>query len=93
MLLRWELGQRYCLVHVHQDLFGDWLVTRAWGVTNSQYGGLKHIFVNSAEEAAVLVDDIRHIHESRGYRKVFEVRHPEEIPLAFQQIMKGELVL
>ncbi|WP_245770440.1 hypothetical protein [Marinospirillum alkaliphilum] len=91
MIIRWEKDQDYYLVYVHQDMFGDWLVTRAWGLTGTQYGGLKHTLVGSPEEAAVLVDDVRHIQESRGFRKVLEARQANEIPTDLRDTMQGEI--
>lgn len=91
MIIRWEKGQDYYLVHVHQDMFGDWLVTRVWGIRGTQYGGLKHTLVSSPEAAAVLVEDVRHIQESRGFHQVFAARDPQEIPSELQDTMKGEL--
>lgn len=91
MIIRWEKEQDYYLVHVHQDMFGDWLVTRVWGQTGTQYGGMKHTLVASPEEAATLVDDVRHIQESRGFRKVLEAKDPNEIPGSIKDTMKGEL--
>ncbi len=91
MILRWEKGQDYYLVYVHQDMFNDWLVTRVWGQTGTLYGGLKHTLVASPEEAATLVDDIRHIQESRGFHKVLEAKNPDDIPGSIQDTMKDEL--
>lgn len=91
MIIRWEKDQDYYLVHVHQDMFGDWLVTRVWGQTGTQYGGLKHTLVNSPEEAAILVDDVRHIQESRGFHKVLEASKADDIPSPIRHTMKGEL--
>lgn len=91
MIIRWEKDQDYYLVHVHQDMFGDWLVTRVWGQSGTQYGGIKHTLVNSPEEAAILVDDVRHIQESRGFHKILEAKAPEEIPEELQDTMKSEL--
>lgn len=91
MIIRWEKDQDYYLVHVHQDMFGDWLVTRVWGQTGTQYGGLKHTLVNSPEEAAILVDDVRHIQESRGFHKVLEANKTDDIPSPIRHTMKGEL--
>lgn len=93
MIIRWEKDQDYYLVYVHQDMFGDWLVTRVWGLTGTQYGGMKHTLVASPEEAAVLVDDVRHIQESRGFHKVLEARNPDDIPLPLKQALKGQLPL
>jgi hypothetical protein len=29
--LRWERGTRYYEVYLHQDLWGDWVLTQVWG--------------------------------------------------------------
>jgi hypothetical protein len=29
--LRWEKGTRYYEVYLHQDLWGDWVLTQVWG--------------------------------------------------------------
>ncbi len=91
MIIRWEKDQDYYLVHVHQDMFGDWLVTRVWGITGTQYGGLKHTLVNSPEEAETLVNDVQHIQESRGFHKVFEVKDGQAIPDHLQNTLNNEL--
>jgi hypothetical protein len=91
LIVRWEKDQDYYLVYVHQDMFGDWLVTRAWGLSGTQYGGLKHTLVQSPEAAAILVDDVRHIQESRGFQKVLEVHQADQIPSGLRHTMKGEL--
>jgi hypothetical protein len=28
---RWEKGTRYYEIHLHQDLWGDWVLTQVWG--------------------------------------------------------------
>ncbi|WP_416885955.1 hypothetical protein [Marinospirillum sp.] len=91
MLIRWEKEQDYYLVYVHQDMLGDLLVTRVWGQTGTQYGGIKHTLVQSEDEAAILVDDVRHIQESRGYHKVLETHSLNHIPADLQATMQEEL--
>jgi hypothetical protein len=31
MHLRWERGTRYYEVYLHQDLWGEWVLTQVWG--------------------------------------------------------------
>lgn len=40
MIVRWESDHDYVLVHIHQDMFGDWIFSRAWGQIGTQFGGL-----------------------------------------------------
>lgn len=72
MIIRWESGHDYVLVHVHQDMFGDWIVSRAWGQIGTQFGGLKHMLAEDYTQAMMWVDDLHHIQASRGFRKVLE---------------------
>lgn len=40
MIVRWETNHDYVLVHIHQDMFDDWIFSRAWGQIGTQFGGL-----------------------------------------------------
>lgn len=73
MIVRWESNHDYVLVHVHQDMFGDWIVSQAWGQIGTQFGGLKHMLAEDYTQAMTWVDDVHHIQTSRGFHKVFEV--------------------
>ncbi|WP_106478604.1 hypothetical protein [Phytohalomonas tamaricis] len=70
MIIRWESDHDYVLVHVHQDMFGDWIVSRAWGQIGTQFGGLKHMLAEDFSQAMTWVEDIDHIQISRGFTKV-----------------------
>ncbi|WP_027351535.1 hypothetical protein [Halotalea alkalilenta] len=72
MIIRWESEHDYVLVHLHQDMFGDWIVSRAWGQIGTQFGGLKHMLAEDRAQAQTWIDDIAHIQASRGLRKVLE---------------------
>ncbi|GAB2794725.1 hypothetical protein GCM10027040_21260 [Halomonas shantousis] len=74
MIVRWESEHDYVLVHVHQDMFGDWIFSRAWGQIGTQFGGLKHQLAESFEQAMMWVEDVNHIQASRGFRKVLETQ-------------------
>ncbi len=39
VIVRWESDHDYVLVHIHQDMFGDWIFSRAWGQIGTQFGG------------------------------------------------------
>ncbi|GHE20016.1 hypothetical protein [Halomonas urumqiensis] len=79
MIVRWETDHDYVLVHVHQDMFGDWIFSRAWGQIGTQFGGLKHQLADDHDQAMMWLGDEATIQSSRGFRKVLEVdeRTPE----------------
>ncbi|MHB0776462.1 hypothetical protein [Halomonas sp. WWR20] len=74
MIVRWESEHDYVLIHVHQDMFGDWIFSRAWGQIGTQFGGLKHQLADSFEQAMMWVEDVNHIQASRGFCKVLETQ-------------------
>ena len=74
MIVRWESEHDYMLVHIHQDMFGDWIFSRAWGQIGTQFGGLKHQLADDYAQAMMWLDDVGHIQASRGFHKVLEVQ-------------------
>ena len=66
MIVRWETDHDYVLVHIHQDMFGDWIFSRAWGQIGTQFGGLKHQLADSLEQAQMWLEDEATIQSSRG---------------------------
>jgi hypothetical protein len=40
--LRWERGTRYYEAHLHQDLWGDWVLTQVWGRRGTELGRMVH---------------------------------------------------
>ena len=40
--VRWETDRRYYEVHLHQDLWGTWVLTRTWGGRRSAQGNTVH---------------------------------------------------
>ncbi|MCE8015816.1 hypothetical protein HOP62_06975 [Halomonas sp. MCCC 1A17488] len=73
MIVRWESEHDYVLVHIHQDMFGDWIFSRAWGQIGTQFGGLKHMLADDHDQALMWLGDEATIQSSRGLRKVLEV--------------------
>ncbi len=73
MIVRWESEHDYVLVHIHQDMFGDWIFSRAWGQIGTQFGGLKHMLADDHDQAMMWLSDEATILSSRGLRKVLEV--------------------
>lgn len=72
MIVRWETDHDYVLVHIHQDMFGDWIFSRAWGRIGTQFGGLTHRLAEDRLLAQTWLEDEANIQASRGYRKVLE---------------------
>lgn len=73
VIVRWETDHDYVLVHIHQDMFGDWIFSRAWGQIGTQFGGLKHQLADTREQARMWLDDESTIQASRGFHKVLDV--------------------
>ncbi|MFC2990849.1 MULTISPECIES: hypothetical protein [Halomonas] len=73
MIVRWETDHDYVLVHIHRDMFSDWIFSRAWGQIGTQFGGLKHQLADDHDQALMWLADEATIQTSRGFRKVLEV--------------------
>tara|TARA_R110002167_G_scaffold249727_4_gene455858 strand:+ start:440 stop:721 length:282 start_codon:yes stop_codon:yes gene_type:complete len=87
VIVRWETNHDYVLVHIHQDMFGDWIFSRAWGQIGTQFGGLKHQLADTLEQAHMWLEDETTIQSSRGFRKVLEVAdHTPEGQEAMRQL-------
>nr|WP_285836116.1 MULTISPECIES: hypothetical protein [Larsenimonas] len=68
-------------------MFGDWIVTRAWGQIGTQFGGLKHMLADGYDQAMLWVEDIDHIQLSRHFKKVLETQdHTPEAQDAMRQL-------
>jgi len=73
VIVRWETDHDYVLVHIHQDMFGDWIFSRAWGQIGTQFGGLRHRLADDQAQAMMWLADETTILHSRHFRKVLEV--------------------
>lgn len=40
---RWEKAQRYYEAHLHQDLWGGWVLTKVWGRSGTLLGRAVHV--------------------------------------------------
>lgn len=67
--IRWEhpSKQRYYHVLVAQDLFGDWVITKAWGGISQSSGRITHLFCTSSDSAFDILKKIIKTREQRGY--------------------------
>ena len=70
--LRWEKGTRYYEVYLHQDLWGEWVLTQAWGRCGTALGRIVHHPCVSYEEGCEQLAAVQARREQRGY-KVREV--------------------
>lgn len=68
--LRWESDTRYYIAFVHQDLFGDLVLSRYWGAKETRQGGERHERLTCLEDIAVRLQEILRGRERRGYRLV-----------------------
>jgi len=66
--LRWEKGSRYYEVRLHQDLWGDWVLTQVWGRRDTALGRVVHTPCTSYEEGYERLAAVRVRRESRGYK-------------------------
>ena len=57
---------RYYLAEITRDLF-DLIVFCRWGTKGSKRGGCKTYVVETIDEAALIMDDIKKRRASRGY--------------------------
>ena len=64
---RWIKSTRYYEVLLHQDLWGDWIVTRVWGRRGSPLGRVRHQPCGSYAEGLERVRDVRERRARRGY--------------------------
>jgi predicted DNA-binding WGR domain protein len=67
---RWEKDTRYYEARVHQDLWGNWVVTRIWGRIGSKLGQIRHTPCPSYEDAQKELNAIEKRRQSRHYRPI-----------------------
>ncbi len=70
--LRWEKEGRFYEAHLHQDLWGEWVVTRAWGQRHSRLGRVINIPCASYQEGVGLLVQIDRSRIKKGYRLVLK---------------------
>jgi len=68
--LRWEKETRYYEVHVVQDLWGDWVLTRIWGRRGSAIGQIRRAPCESYTEALAQLARLEKRRAQRGYARV-----------------------
>jgi hypothetical protein len=66
--LRWTRGTRYFRVHLEQDLWAGWILTKVNGRIGSRLGCIRSSEVSSIEAALFLLAAIAKRRRQRGYR-------------------------
>lgn len=56
LALRWETAQRYYAAYLHRDLWGEVVLTRAWGGRGSRLGNVHTDHLQPDQVDAVLAD-------------------------------------
>ena len=64
---RWEKGSRYYEVLLHQDLWGDWVLTRIWGRRGTELGREVHTHCASYRDACDRLVAAKARRKRRGY--------------------------
>lgn len=70
--LRWEKEGRYYEAHLHQDLWGQWVVTRAWGQRNGRLGRVMNVPCASHEEGLGILAQLDRSRRQKGYRLILK---------------------
>ncbi len=63
----WRKGNRFYVVEVLQDLFGNWAVKRSWGSISTNLGNSKTIEAKDYKHALKLLDEVSQRRKTRGY--------------------------
>jgi predicted DNA-binding WGR domain protein len=63
----WQKGLRYYEVLLHQDLWGDWVLTRIWGRRGTQLGRTVHTPCASYRDACDQLVTVKARRKRRGY--------------------------
>ena len=66
---RWEKETRYYEAHLHQDLWGGWVLTYVWGRRGTRLGRVWHRPCTSYEEGLGRLTEIDQRRERRGYHR------------------------
>jgi predicted DNA-binding WGR domain protein len=69
--LRWEEGTRYYEVHLHQDLWGDWVLTQVWGRRGTELGRMVHTPCASYQDGRERLAAVQARRRQKGYTVLF----------------------
>ncbi|CAI8982354.1 WGR domain-containing protein [Methylocaldum szegediense] len=68
--LRWEKETRYYEIHLQQDLWGSWVLTRIWGRRGSPMGQVRRAPFECYAEAMKQLTAVQSQRKRRGYEPV-----------------------
>ena len=68
--LRWHKDTRYYHAQLHQDLWGQWVLTCAWGRRNSKLGQVRHTPCETYQQGLDLLQATIKRRQQRGYSLV-----------------------
>ena len=87
LTVRYQRHTRYYLLHLYQDLLGDWAITRVNGQIGSHLGQTHHEIVASYHAGLERIAIYSKAREKRSYTRVFT--HPLVRPM-MEQALKSE---
>jgi hypothetical protein len=64
---RWEKDTRYYEAHLHQDLWGGWVLTHVWGQRGTRLGRIRHLPCASYDEGLLRLVAVDQRRRQRGY--------------------------
>ena len=67
---RWHNATRYYDVYLHQDLWGTWVLTQAWGGRGTHLGRVRHCACADYAEGLAWLEKIGRRRVQRGYNLV-----------------------
>ncbi|HMQ12471.1 MAG TPA: WGR domain-containing protein [Candidatus Competibacter phosphatis] len=83
LCLRWEkptkYGVRYYTVDLHQDLWGEWLLTQAWGRRGTRLGRVRSLPCSSQAEGLARVATIQKQRRRHHYVVVADANPHDEV--------------
>ncbi len=70
--VRWENpdSERYYLVMIEQDIFGQWILNRIWGGIHKKLGGNQVSVLDNKDQGIEMLKDISIRRKQRGYKRV-----------------------
>lgn len=66
--LTWYKAERNYQATLQQNLFGDWILIRRWGVSDSRRGGAMESVLKSYDEGLQQLEQIAKRRKFRGYK-------------------------
>ena len=72
--LRWEnpLSRRYYIAYLHQDLFQNWLITKAWGSMIHHQGRVTHVWCKDYSHGLEIINKLKKQRKQHRYNLCYE---------------------